>query len=192
MSDLLTQAIFAAEASSWEDAFWMQIMVFVLVAAGWGLYCLVKTKSNRFEEQEQNYSKPAHIQNIPAKVLQRPVSSPGKSPKDLHSGMELLESDFLLNVVENTQGSDHRDTTIRSLNFDELLRRGQLGRLDSNALRVYALNKGSFYDKHIQCAAIKELSNRTIVGYRLPMGETDKAGYRGRNVLDRQVSNLVQ
>ena len=193
MSDFLTQTIFAAETSIWEDAFWMQIMVLVLVAAGWGLYNLIKTKPGRFEEQEQNHSKPAHIQNASAKAPQRPArnpvmtsppppdnKSPGKSRKDLHSGMELLESDFLLTAVENAAKPCRRDITIRSLTFDELLRRDQLGRIDSNALRAYAVNKGNLYDKHIQCAAIKELSNRTIVGYRLPMGETDKAVYQGK------------
>ena len=183
MSDFLTQTLFAAD-SIWEDAFWMQIMVFVLVAAGWGLYCLVKTKPNRFEEQD--CSKPAHIQNVSAKAPQSSVSSllgnnsPGKNPKDLHSGMELLELDFLLDAVENTAGLDHKDITIRSLNFDELLRRDQLGRIDSNALRVYALNEGNLYDKHIQCAAIKELSSRTVAEDRLPIRTSDRAGYQGK------------
>jgi len=81
--------------------------------------------------------------------------------KDLHSGMELLELDFLLSIVENTKGNDDNDVTMRKLNFNELLRRDQLNEADSNALRVYAINEGKLYGKDIQCEAMKELTTRT-------------------------------
>ena len=42
---------------------------------------------------------------------------------NLHTGMELLEMDFLLGVVENTDGSDENDVQMRRLVFNELLRR---------------------------------------------------------------------
>ncbi|MHC4690154.1 MAG: hypothetical protein ACYS5F_11040 [Planctomycetota bacterium] len=67
--------------------------------------------------------------------------------KDLNSGMELLEMDFLLGIVEHTASSDSKDVTMRRLNFDELL--------------VYAVNAGDPYGKEIQCEATKELSRRT-------------------------------
>ena len=81
--------------------------------------------------------------------------------KDLHSGMELLELDFLLSVVENTKGDDENDVTMRKLNFNELLRRDQLNEADSHSLTVYAINEGNRYGKDIQCEAMKELTTRT-------------------------------
>ncbi|MHC4462845.1 MAG: hypothetical protein ACYS6W_03835 [Planctomycetota bacterium] len=81
--------------------------------------------------------------------------------KDLHSGMELLELDFLLSVVENTKGDDEEDVAMRKLNFNELLRREQLNEAGSSALKVYARNEGNLYGKDIQCEAMKELTVRT-------------------------------
>lgn len=84
--------------------------------------------------------------------------------RDLQSGMELLGLDFLLSVVENTDSDVELDVTMRKLNFNELIRTEQLQAVDSNVLKVYALNEDSFYDKHIQCEAIKELAARTSHG----------------------------
>ncbi len=81
--------------------------------------------------------------------------------KDLHSGMELLELDFLLSIVENTKGDDENDVTMRKLNFNELFRRDQLSEADSHSLAVYAINEGKVYGKDIQCKAMKELTTRT-------------------------------
>ncbi len=81
--------------------------------------------------------------------------------KDLHGGMELLELDFLLGIVENAEGNDENDVSMRKLNFLELLRREKQNQIDSSALKVYALNAGNLYGKHIQCQAMKELAKRT-------------------------------
>lgn len=81
--------------------------------------------------------------------------------KDLHGGMELLEMDFLLGIVEDTKGNDENDVSMRRLNFLELLRREKQDQIDSIALKVYALNVGDLYGKHIQCQAMKELAKRT-------------------------------
>ncbi|MHC4068302.1 MAG: hypothetical protein ACYS18_04025 [Planctomycetota bacterium] len=81
--------------------------------------------------------------------------------KDLSGGMEILEPDFLLSVVENTKDDDSNDITMRRLTFYELLRRNQLNTIDSNSLKVYAVNEHRFYDKTIQCEAIKVLAERT-------------------------------
>lgn len=86
--------------------------------------------------------------------------------KDLNSGMELLELNFLLSTVENTDGDDEKDIIIRKLNFKELLRRGELNRADSNALKIYALNKNNHYGKDIQCEAMKNLAERTAAGIK--------------------------
>ena len=82
--------------------------------------------------------------------------------KDLQSGMELLESDFLLSIVENTKGNDQNDVTIRKLNFNEVLRREKLSQVKSKALTVYAINRGNLYGKDIQCEAMGELAERTM------------------------------
>jgi hypothetical protein len=81
--------------------------------------------------------------------------------KDLAIGMEILDLDFLLSVVENTEGNDKNDVAMRRLTFDELLRREQLDTIDSNALKVYAMNEGELYGKVIQCEAMKVLTERT-------------------------------
>ncbi len=81
--------------------------------------------------------------------------------KDLASGMEMLELDFLLGVIENTRGDDKNDVMMRKFAFNELHRREQLDTVDSNALKVYAINKGNLYGKDIQCEAMKKLTERT-------------------------------
>ncbi|MHC4748189.1 MAG: hypothetical protein ACYS18_12880 [Planctomycetota bacterium] len=86
----------------------------------------------------------------------------GGREKDLAGGMEILELDFLLGVVESTEGDDRNDVTMRRLVFNELLRRQQVDTIDSNALKFYALNKGNHYGKVIQCEAIKMLTERTV------------------------------
>jgi hypothetical protein len=81
--------------------------------------------------------------------------------RDLAGGMEMLELDFLLSVIENTRGDDKNDVMMRKLNFNELLRREQLNEIDSNSLKVYAMDEGNLYGKDIQCQAMKELTVRT-------------------------------
>ncbi len=81
--------------------------------------------------------------------------------KDLASGMEILDLDFLLSIVENTEGNDKNEVVMRKLTFDELLRREQLNTIDSNALKVYAMNDGNLYGKIIQCESMKMLTERT-------------------------------
>ena len=107
----------------------------------------------------------AHVDE-PKEFISKPLKELKDKPakekgKDLHSGMELLELDFLLSVVENTKGGDENDVTMRKLNFNELLRRDQLNEADSSALAVYAINQGNLYGKDIQCETMKELTERT-------------------------------
>ena len=87
--------------------------------------------------------------------------SAGERGRDLHSGMEILELDLLLSIVEKTEGDDEKDVVMQEINFNELLRREQLAVVDSDALKVYAVNKGNLYGKAIQCEAMKELTIRT-------------------------------
>jgi len=87
--------------------------------------------------------------------------SAGQRRADLTSGMELLELDFLLDVVTNTAGNDKNNVTMSKLSFNELVRRAELNRVRSGILKLYAINQGNLYDKSIQCEAIRELSRRT-------------------------------
>ena len=84
---------------------------------------------------------------------------PGK--RDLAGGMEMLELDFLVGVIEDTRGADRNDVAMRRLSFDELLRREQQKEIDSGALSVYAVDERNLYGKTIQCEAMKELTKRT-------------------------------
>jgi hypothetical protein len=87
--------------------------------------------------------------------------TPPAKEKDLHSGMEMLELDFLLDIVEKTTSKNKNDVTMRKLSFNELLRREQLEATSSKTLKDYALNKDNIYGKEIQCEAIKELAKRS-------------------------------
>jgi hypothetical protein len=87
-----------------------------------------------------------------------------KEGRDVSSGMELLELDFLVKIVENTKGRNKKDVMMRKLVFDELLRREQVTAVDSKALNIYTMNKSKLYNKEIQCAAMKALAERTKSG----------------------------
>jgi hypothetical protein len=84
-----------------------------------------------------------------------------KAGRNLAGGMEMLELDFLLGVIENTDGEDKNDVAMRKLSFNEALRRNQQNEIDSSALSVYSVDEKNLYGKDIQCAAMKELTQRT-------------------------------
>jgi len=81
--------------------------------------------------------------------------------EDLESGMEMLELDFLLGIIENADGDEKNDVTMRKLCFNEVLRRQQQNEIDSYALKVYSMNENNLYGKTIQCESMKELAFRT-------------------------------
>jgi hypothetical protein len=83
--------------------------------------------------------------------------------RDLAGGMELLRVDFLVSIVENPNGEGQKDVVMQKLSFNELVRRGKLSAVDSDTLKAYAMNELRRYDKDIQCEAMKELAQRTIV-----------------------------
>jgi len=84
-----------------------------------------------------------------------------RGTRNLGGGMEMLEMDFLLGVIEDTDGDDKNDVAMRRLSFSEVLRRNQQSEMDSSALSVYAVDSKDLYGKDIQCAAMKELTRRT-------------------------------
>ena len=191
MNYFLIQAILIADIGDEDSRFWMQILVFLLVAVGWGVYSLVKNDLSRHKNQQQNlaeetcthYAKSRwrfqlpHKPNIPG-LSQEPMpdldnlgtasrKNPKNKPatkktKDLQSGMDLLELDFLLSIVEKTKGNAQNDVTMRKLNFNEVLRREKLSEVDGKVLTVYAINRGNLYGKDIQCKAMEELTERSM------------------------------
>ncbi len=86
--------------------------------------------------------------------------------EDLESGMELLELDFVLGIIESIEGADKNDVTMRKLCFNEVIRRNQQNEIDSYALKSYAINDGNLYGKDIQCEAMKEMALRTEHKFR--------------------------
>jgi hypothetical protein len=158
MNVLLTQTILAARNSEGDDTIWVQMLVIVILAVFLGIFSLAKARANKFKGEDP----PQSQQKLAGKTFK---DLPRKREKDLHSGMELLGLNFLLSIVENTNGGDdEKDVAIRKLNFKELLRRGKLNQADSKALRTYAINKGNLYGKDIQCEAMKSLAERTVRG----------------------------
>ena len=171
----------------------MQMLVFVMLAAFWGIYNLVKKKPTGSNNYEQNLADSARtashakarrqfhpsvetIVNSNNSAATKQISKSGRVTKrDLNSGTELLELDLLLRIVDDTKGSNVNDTTMRKLVFNELLRREDHNRIDSNALKVYATNKDNLYGKEIQCEAIKELAERTAHTRVKTMAESAKA-----------------
>ena len=87
-----------------------------------------------------------------------------KKARDLQGGMDLLELDFLLKVVENTQATAENDVAMRTLCFNELIRTRRVSEIDSNALSVYAVDRDGHYGTDIQLAAMKQLTERTAHG----------------------------
>lgn len=84
-----------------------------------------------------------------------------KRGRDLHGGLELLELDFLLDMVENIEGIEEYDLTMRKLSFHELARTSRLSEIDSGVLKYYCVDEDGLYDRRTQCEAMQELSART-------------------------------
>ena len=87
----------------------------------------------------------------------------GSKDRDLAGGMEMLDLNFLLSIVESTKGDDKNDVTMRRLAFNELLRREKQDQIDSTTLTIYSVNRGDLYGKVIQCEAMKELAGRAVL-----------------------------
>lgn len=81
--------------------------------------------------------------------------------RNLESGMELLDLDFLLSVVESINGEESNEVTMRKFTFEELIRTNRVNHVDSMVLKHYTMDADNLYSKDIQCAAMAELSNRT-------------------------------
>jgi len=84
-----------------------------------------------------------------------------KNGRDMHSGMELLDLNFLLSIVESVDSNEKTEVEMRKLCFNELVRTGQRSEIDSKALKIYAVDAQALYGKEIQCQSMLELAERT-------------------------------
>ncbi|UCF00250.1 MAG: hypothetical protein JSV82_04040 [Planctomycetota bacterium] len=114
------------------------------------------------EEKKGETRKTATGKVVEVRSSVKEPSARAAMDRDLASGMEVLELDFLLGVVEDTKGDDKNDVMMRRFVFNELFRRQQLEAVDSKALKVYAVNDVNLYGKDIQCKAMKKLTERTV------------------------------
>ncbi|MBN1457864.1 MAG: hypothetical protein JW912_08430 [Sedimentisphaerales bacterium] len=87
---------------------------------------------------------------------------PAKRQEDVYSGLELLDTDFLLSIIEDLQEDEENDVTMRKICFNEMLRRDLRNHIDSQALEVYAVDSNRSYGKEIQSQAMMELAQRTL------------------------------
>jgi hypothetical protein len=147
-----------------EGTFWIQLLMIVTLAAGVGIYGLVKSRAKRIERQTRDET----IETIIAPPFatghaspKRPAAGDKPRQRDLSGGMELLARNFLVSVVEQTSSPDQRDIEMRRLCFTELKRRGELWAIASVALKIYTLDEDGFYGKIIRCEAMAELAGRT-------------------------------
>lgn len=95
------------------------------------------------------------------KSAKKRPNRPRKGGKDMHSGMELLDLEFLLGVVEDVEGSGESEVVMRRLCFNELVRSDQRHEISSNTLKIYAMDADGLYGKQVQCQAMLELTERT-------------------------------
>jgi len=169
----LLLAVIVLGAVEDEGTFWIQLLMLVMLAAGAGAYLMFKSRVKRIDrrahdEAIEDIIKPSAVSVFePAKAVSGP--KPSAKKKDTLAGMELLERNFLVSVVERTDSPDQRDIEMRRLCFTELTRRKELWSIASAALKVYTLDEDGFYGKVIRCEAMAELAGRTVK-------ESSKAG----------------
>ena len=197
MSDCLAGLIVAAGVG--EDAIWMELLVILILAAGFGVYSIARkrrvklgTRKGYFRMQRPRYGGFERLKDAAKTAAQKwtgafsgaakhtavatelqtglgtkePAADEGKrfgtgKKRDTSRGMEILGAEFLVGVVEGLEGDDRRDVDMRSFSFNELVRRGELRAVESDALAVYAKDEHHLYSKHIQCEALGELAKRT-------------------------------
>ena len=131
----------------------------VFISIG-GLKMTWGTAEKKGETREAGTGRVVEVRSVGKGASGEAQQEFGKA-KDLAGGMEMLELDFLLGVIEHTSGADKNDVAMRKLSFNEVLRREQQDHIDSTALSVYAVDGSNLYGKDIQCEAMKELTKRT-------------------------------
>ncbi len=127
-------AVIVLGAAEDEGTFWIQLLMVVILAAGVGIYGLVKSRAKRLEQETRDET----IETI----IEPP--EPLVKKRNLSGGMELLARNFLVGVVEQTGSPDQRDIEMRRLCFAELVRRGELWAIVSTPLKFTHWTKTDF------------------------------------------------
>lgn len=193
MNGPLAEIILAANNMDEENAFWITMLMLVVLGGVVGIVSFTRTRAKRFKSQKQHRpeggSRPykqtsEQIRAVKDKYVEfflktaqpktdsrellfdfeaagKVEADKQKKQRDLSSGMEILDLDFLVKVVEKTRGKNKKIVTMRQLVFNELVRREKLDAIKSKTLNIYTINKGNVYSKNIQCEAMRELSKRT-------------------------------
>ena len=137
-------------AADEEAEIWPKLLIITIIAAVYGLYTLIKAKT----EKNKIKTLTTHLKTNPEPIPQKPK-------RNLAPGMEILELNFLIRTIEETKSNSENEKAMRVMCFKEIIRRKCLNAIDSRPLRYYALNSNSSHGKLIQCEAMKELTNRT-------------------------------
>jgi hypothetical protein len=174
--------IIIAQRSGGDDTFWVQLLVIVVLAAGVGIYSLVRKKTHKGEEQEDYTSYPSRaggqrqwrwkIQSSHKGPDEMKTTFGASLPKTQQAGNSTVQvrkqrvfgfaSDEKGRDLQEDMSSDEvSDVTMRKLSFEEILRRDRLNRVSSKVLKIYAKDEQGFYGSQIQCEAMKQLSQRT-------------------------------
>jgi hypothetical protein len=154
-----------------EETLWVQLLVILVLAAGGGIYTLSRSRAKHIKRTANDEIIESLISR-PSFFVTRQFNQDGRQTKDdgrgkrttgrdLKSGMELLEREFLVWVVEHIDAADNQDIAMRGMCFAELVRRGELSALLSEALKAYILDEGGFFGKTVQREAMAELAGRT-------------------------------
>lgn len=122
-----------------------------------------KSVFDRLIEDELNSkSVPNTPNNTPAEISKTTIKiNTNTTQQKTTGGLELLEDNFLVEMVNQVTNTDSDDLTMHMLALKEMIRRDKLNLASSKALAFYTLNKTKEYDKKIQCAAMLELAKRT-------------------------------
>lgn len=112
--------------------------------------------------KEENEALKEKVESVVGVTSEKARSNAARDgDQDLKSGLELLDLEFVLGVIEDTESSDNNDIVMRKIAFNEVLRRDSRHEIASSALKVYSIDEEKFYGKDIQCEAMQELCKRT-------------------------------
>ncbi len=100
-----------------------------------------------------------NIETISQQPKRRFLPSPREHRPLLNGPTDLNQ---MLEIVEDTSSTRNDDVIMRILTLEKLICQNQLDQADSRALKIYAMDKEKLYGRPIQCAAMIELTNRTL------------------------------
>ncbi len=124
---------------------------------------VVKTQTTGRGRYSNTAAPTARVERLgkDASEKQRNIAAARRAGRDLQGGLELLDVDFLLGIVENIDAVDDTDITMRKLSLSEVMRSGRVHEVDSNALKAYVMDTDGLFGKEVQFECFKELAERS-------------------------------